>query len=950
MKDKVQYACRMFNSAGDSNESIQKKINRKRPIYQSEYDSDSSPSASPQATNVQDLPGYSRPPTKRRKIFDPSLIINNRKEPEIICLDDSSKSDLPKVTPLKSSVAQDPMSSKHLHSSASKINYPGKVMSEKYIASDRPDYLAQIINSAFASNVSTVQLPDKLGGIAQEAMQQDPTFDHLIQDVYFESYDQSMLSSSGSTSKAECDENESEKRQLDTPVPNDANRSGRYDLRSQKKKTEALNTSTETKRKKNGKAQIISNERVNILPDIAMQSIIDEPISVSDTDSEGAVTTTSQQQPQPQPQSNEPRFLLIQDPSTGLFYLTANHTNTKTDTQSQPSTSTAPVNIIDSSQSIITSDQLNMDMLKNYNFINSIASNQYVVSTESIQTESLSTDEDIRNRFIVINNEDVNKEGDQPVQITQQPAEEVKESEKKQEKTLEQLTEKPFSQLKQISEQKVSTPKELIRPNITSSSRSLSTPRNRNPHVRVLDFNTPNRFRLSEILEGKTESFSNTLRFFSETPQNRSITSSMPSSAPPKIDSAIQTVKKLSKNLSDPEPFVPANEDTVISAGSDTPKVRKIDRKSVVRTISAHKETNPEENEKRLKRVAKTKKKICSEDGDSNGSETNNKKETVKAQVSSEDAMAEWQRIRSASNNPDLFVANLREQYSKKQEIDISTGRKKRTRSKAKKKTTTRTKQVTKSVLDESAKSVDISMNSSFDPDTLNSTETNLEAKLLEENLKSAKKITPIKQETHLKSAKKRIPIGKLQTFKLMPSPKNKALKRLKSKKSLTSTQTSEETKQNEPQASCSTSEKPTAKPTESEQEQKPKPENETQKPTESDKPKSETTTTTDVVEVAQNLISMHDVILQQENQRKQAQNTEIQSDSVSMSQPTMEVPIIKTISEPMPSKIDSDLLKYVTQANLSMSHLLETPYKDNLQMFPKTPGINSILSTLNTP
>lgn len=45
MKDKVQYACRMFNSAGDRNEPNQSKLPHKRPnahIYRSEYDSDSS--------------------------------------------------------------------------------------------------------------------------------------------------------------------------------------------------------------------------------------------------------------------------------------------------------------------------------------------------------------------------------------------------------------------------------------------------------------------------------------------------------------------------------------------------------------------------------------------------------------------------------------------------------------------------------------------------------------------------------------------------------------------------------------------------------------------------------------------------------------------------------------------------------------------------------------------
>lgn len=918
----MQYACRMFNAAGGKNEPSQSRLPRKRPnahIYQSEYDSDSSAELSPHATNIQDLPGNKHPP-KRRRIIDENLLLT-KQNIETICIDDSK--DMSKEAPLKSSTSDDSTSNTNLQMSTSKIAI-GPVVYEsiEQIAQN----ISQVINSNIDNSSNTplsAQVNEKMDGMISIGLED------LVKDIaaYNERFEVDSLHSSSSTSKQDFYDNDlafNYNRQLDTPVPNDANRCGRYELRSQKKPNAALNTSTESKPKKSGKAQIISNERVNILPQISVQTISDEPIIVPDeSDSESAVTTTSQQQSQQQiqQQSQQPiqqMYTVVRDAQGNVFL--------------QPITSTAN----DQLQFVIPSDQSKFG-LDNYNISN--GSNQYIISMGPSPADPLSYDEENRNRLIVINDKDVTNEGNQPIQITLEPSEEAKNTENKQ-GTVDKANDKPFSQLKQVSEQKAITPKQLIRSNIPNASKSLSTPRNKNPHVRVLDFNTPSRFRLSEILEGKNESFANTSRFFNETPQNQSITSSKPSSAPPKIDSAIQGERKSGATLAESaatEVFIPTNEDTVVSADGETPKVRKTNRKSVVRNFSSHKEVNSEENEKRLKRVVRTKKKICPEEGDSNESDSNNKKPEAKAPVSKEDALAEWQRIRSASNNPELFEQNLREQNSKKQEIEISTGKKKRTR-KSRKKPIAKAKQAAaiKAILDESIKSVDVSMNSSLDPDTMNSTETNLEAQLLEANLKSAKKVTPVKQEIIPKSAKKKTPHGKVH-IKLMPSPKNKTLKRMKSKKNLEpKPQTSGETKKDEPIASAS--EKPT------ETEPQPEPVSDTQKPTDSEfvKPIEN--------EVAQNLISLSDVILQQESKRKQAQQTEIQSDSVSMSQSTVEVTVIKTTSEPVPVNTEADLMKYVSQANLSMSSLLETPFKDQMQMLPKTPGLTSFLSSLNTP
>lgn len=71
------------------------------------------------------------------------------------------------------------------------------------------------------------------------------------------------------------------------------------------------------------------------------------------------------------------------------------------------------------------------------------------------------------------------------------------------------------ARLNQNSSQKVVTPKQLIKSNIPNSSKQPSTPHNKNPHVRVLDFDcTPNRFRLSEIDENKTDSIDVLSHFF----------------------------------------------------------------------------------------------------------------------------------------------------------------------------------------------------------------------------------------------------------------------------------------------------------------------------------------------------------------------------------------------------------------------------------------------------
>lgn len=934
LKDRVQYACRTFQIDGDQpsqSQSGNAAASRKRSneaINQSDYESDSTELSclSPEATNEQDLPGYKRPPSKRRKMFDPGMIIpSNRYLVDV-------KSEMvvvktPNIAP------QESTSSRYLQKSATKMerSIHGQMLSDSVMAHDFPELLAQSINNAFDNTeLSSAQLEQKLSNIISTA-EQYPNFDDIQDDIIHEFCPesvegQSLNSSSSTSSKPTMPEDDSiglvADRQLDTPVPGESTR--RYELRSNRKSTQLFNTSAEAKRKKNAKANIISDERITVsLPESELQALRDEPIVV-ESDSEGTVTTTSQQ-------TQQPTCVLVVG-SDGRYYLVPQQQLQQQSTTSS-SAQANDANVIHQSQFIITpSDQTSTEIvdLEDYVLTDPIA----IQSGEVV----ISTMEDVRSRLIEIDSSDVNKEGSQPVQEYQQAPEIPSSSKKSDEKNRTELPkEKPnlFAGLNQIGDQKIVTPKHMIKSSIPSTSRSLSTPRNKNPVVRVLDYNTPNHFhKLIGIAENR--SGLNTSRFLSETPQNRSITSSMPSSAPPKISSVTQSGKvSIEKGVeSSTDVFNPTDENTVVSADGETPKVRKTNRKSCVRTISAHKEINAEENERRLKRVAKTKKKICPEDGDSNESQASNKKSDAPPK-SKEDALAEWQKIRSANTNPELFEQNLREQNSKKQEIELSTtGRKRRSR-RSKKKSIGKGKQMAKNILDESTKTVDMSMNSSMDVDALNSTQTNLEARMLEENLKSVKKATPTKQMILLKSAKKKTPLAKLQ-IKLMPSPKNKALKRQKSAKKLSaSNSTGNEAKKMEEQSTSSIPVIHVEEP---------------QPVTESDANGKQlimaSENTNDDLEVAQNLIQMKEVILQQENERKKAQRTEIQSDSVSMSEQAMEVPVVQSNSGP----VCRDVLLNLYQPNLSLSALLDTPFKDNALFLPRTPGLNAILPNLTTP
>lgn len=990
LEDKVKYICQNFKSVkkhvpsqSQSQNQIQSTssgVSRKRPnisnINENSSDSDLTEDTSPRTTSEQDSSHCSRPPSKRRRLIDdPGLVITEKCE--------NPNSQKVNMTPIKlilTSQPKDPTSSKYLQMSASKLFF-GKDLSDW----TNPELVAQGINETFGkSNISVGQVPDKaVSDIAGNLITQD-LLDNLVNNcVGPQSFDMFPTLSSPSGSRAYSEEDceivpTDENRELNTPIPIKSLSKGRYDLRSNRKS--GSNASAESKRK-NEKPQILSNERVDILPKSALSQCRSELIELSDSDTE-TVTTTSQQQPHQQqqfyiqfPQSQQQQTGLTQfyDTTTGSI-LIVRYEDTQSQSQSQPQ----PLPLPQYQAATSTVDCLSDTITNSASTSNVIDGTQFTVNERSqllslvVANQNCTTISDSeRKRLIVINGDDVDNEGSQTVQIDQQSstsAESIKPVTKQSQETSEEQRKNvqiekdktdQVAQLKQISSQKVVTPKQLIKSNIPSSTRSLSTPRNKNPHVRVLDFNgTPNRYRLSEIDENKNESISNTSRFFNETPHNRSIASSLPSSAPPKVDSTvlrrrISTEKSIESSIADA--FIPSDENTVISGDGETPKVRKTNRRGCVRSISSHKENHPDDE--RSKRVAKTKKKICHDDGDSNGSEQSNKKAEAKVTIpiSAEDAMAEWQRARNASKNPELFEQQLREQNSKKQASEHSTVRKKRPTRSKKKPAATRKKQTNKVLPNDSMKPENISLNSTLDNnDTLNSTQLNLEARLLEENLKSAKKATPAKQ-TVKKSAKKKTPNRKLQ-IKLMPSPKNKSLKRLRSAKNLippnekvkgvTNVDSIPSDKLNEAEVVAQSSSSSIAN-TVVESGLTNQMSIEAAEKT-ADLPNSK------AIEASETLLKLKEIIKQQEIERKKPQNKEIQHESISMSQPPTESvteSIVTFTNEPTSNdKFTSVLLNNVNQPNLSMSSLLETPFKDCGSMFPRTPNLGNMLSQLNTP
>lgn len=966
LDDKVKYFCQKFkllsrNVPSESQDQSQIQstssaaVSRKRPnisnISQNSSDSDLMEQSSGHSMQ-QDSSSYSLPPKRRRVIYDPDLIIS-----EIIRDKNSEKTCKTPLKVILTSQHKDSASNNFSQMSSSNL-VSGKDLSKFINTADILMNITQQVNE-IPPGERFEKASEIAGSVSRNQYLLDTIVNNCVGDL-MPSFSSSGESRAYSEEDCEIIPNE-EDRELNTPILKESSFKSRYDLRSNRKSS--LGASAESKRK-NEKAQILSHV---ILP----TSALSQPIELSDSDTE-AVTTTSQQyqhqQPQiicqiPQQQAGYIQF----DPTTGKLILNrCANPNAFSFQQYQAATST--------DEGLVETAAINSNVIEGSQFTVNEGSQ---LLTMVVPNQNCSTISDDKHAGVIFFNNDVviteANQTEQTIEIdfAQQTSSsdpiktQTKQSQNANEEQIENKqiendkTGRVTAQLKQISSQKVITPKQLIKSNIPSSSRSLSTPRNKNPHVRVLDFNcTPNRFRLSEINENKNDSISNTSRFFNETPRNRSIVSSLPSSAPPKVDSTIQRRQiSIEKSIesSTADAFVPIDENTRISGDGETPKVRKSNRRSCVRSISSHKENHPDEE--RSKRVATTKKKICPDDGDSNASDKKSgTKETIP--ISNEDAMAEWQRLRNASKNQGLFEQRLREENSKKQASEYSTVRKKRpTRSKKKPTAAaaaaTRKKQNDKIVPDDSTKPENTSLNSTIDPDLLNSTELNLEAQLLEENLRSAKKATPAKITVH-KSAKKKTPNRKLQ-IKLMPSPKNRALKRLRSAKNLVSANGKDkiDTNVNSSTSSDKLTELEVAAESSSTTNKQAESDMNNQMPAEPAE-KTVDLQNSKAMEASEILIGMPEIIKQQEIERRKSQNQDIQHEQISMSQQPADVatePIKNIAIEPMPiDKSASVLLQNINQPNLNMSSLLETPFKDYGVAFPRTPNLGNILAQMNTP
>lgn len=92
------------------------------------------------------------------------------------------------------------------------------------------------------------------------------------------------------------------------------------------------------------------------------------------------------------------------------------------------------------------------------------------------------------------------------------------------------------------------------------------------------------------------------------------------------------------------------------------------------------------------------------------------------------------------------------------------------------------------------------------------------------------------------------------------------------------------------------------------------------------------------------------DVILQQENEQKKAERIEIRSTTFTKSDQAIEVPVSKIKSTLLPTdQINAERQTSAhTQPNLSLSALLDTSFKDNPLLLPKTPGSNAKFSIPN--
>lgn len=954
--------------------------------------SDSSEPTSPEATNIQQLPGY-RLKSKRRKLIDPSHLLH---------ADETNIEQLKTViiTPNRPQPPNAP------ESASKKKPFRGDVLAKAVIETGLLNEMVACINDGVGdSNLSLAEAVNESMPNISSLLFDRPTFDNAASLAMYENYGDEcyeLLSTpskeSGGDDNGPADNNgPGNDRMINTPIQILSDVYVRLNNNSQgtSQSTQILSTSDQASNAHTEVVELVTDDCS--IPFNTEQSVpIDRQIHLVSSDSEEAVSTTSTQQIhnnigqfmfpwkydpgsksflvpitniESQSLNNNNHLPATSDTQTTLtlpyFYFTENGTLVENSMEPQMNTfnSNAPLAYSESNtpyQMIF----LNSDDGKKTGTVDTIetdTSQTAPVSTITTSTtNTLATTKPSTSASNTIIEMPIEIPIEMPIEI---PLEEPTNAQPIQsaESKLAAASELFFQ--KTAMEPKVSTPIQAIKTTIPLSARSLSTPRSKVSHVRVLDFTSPSRGRLPHIAENRNESFAlNASRALISTPHNQSIAASLPRSAPPKLEKspiwnlpAAPAMDAINEESSSSEnPFNRDNEnDTIVSANSETPKVRKSSRiRCGGRKISAQKTNEqadaPIKPSRRSKRNSK-----APEDSNESEQSVEEPKATEKKQ-SVEDAQAEWERQKAARGMGVGFEQRLREENSKKQELSIqqelNNKPKKRTRKNNKVKTPAKSKKRTakkKTAVNVSNISANMSLNSTACSDILDSTQTRLEAKLLEQALSSAVKQTPIK-DSPLKTVKKKTPCGK---FKIMPSPKVKSANKVKSAKKVSIKQPTSGAKQmavddnaiqmvDVPMAQ-NASDAPEAKPCSSSMLSVPAVEVES----------SNSGITTEIdLEGAQNLLSMREG---RKKNEKALANCNLAQECVpatSMMKP-VELATQATCSAIITDKT-VQLNVHQSQRALNISSLLETPYKHDMDalLIPKTPCMNNLMSSLITP
>lgn len=959
LKEKVQFLCQCHpvqQPAPKETKNRQKLLKRRRPS--STAGSDEGDSSSPHATQIKDLPGFC-PSTapKRQKLLDKDLNIAIRPdvEPQSPSFSTSEEENAAAAVALQSvqpntdtarpstsyamsakkrefdalTPSRLSTSFKQTSSMTADPTVPFEIFSETIL--DNQEFQNLLVTNINTSGIiERAQFNEGNDGALEQQLDQameniimtteaNPIFEDIVREAVenqFWATDEGQMSSSTPNKSSE---HETVNDEVIVPKPLEQQcESIKQRLRPRKTPAIDVTASTMKKKKAANKVEVLSDVRT--FPNAQSHELIQTQ--------EFRIQEQQQQQP--------------------LYYYYVDHTGT-------PCLISAS-NVFECDQTPATAANGNMNFpilldgtvcipsiissstttsLDPGTILNTTDPQNAIVVNDNSQSQSPSAEPSSSclevNRIIVVDGDEVNAESMKGPQSTA---------------TTEQLP-------------KANTPKQPIQSNVPCSSKSLTTPRHKISHVRVLDFTTPARSKLVDpataTYTGGLDVLNSSRMATNETPHNRTIISTIPNSAPPKIDSTksehvpppllhTETSSSMDTviNVND------ASEDTVISVGSETPKVRKRHRKSCVRTLSSHKEVNAEMAAKRLKRLEKTKKKIDPEEDGSNDAgatgQTNafkaiSEEKTKEAETPAstvESAMREWELTLAARKNPALFEQLLREKNSKLQaEKDTVNADKRRTtrNARARKKATATTSTIvqneetiaatneTTTAANGTIAAANEMLNSSTES-VCNGSNTSLHAhaQMLENNLKSAKKVSPGKKAAVTKTKPKRI--KKEIYIKLPESPKVKALKRQKSSTKLRPS-TSEVSSTTEQQTECSqpiqevvTVPAPSASPN----------------------PKSDGTAiarvnTSDDLEAAQDLLQLNETIRQNEKQLSARKVTPTQNDCTStVTRVTLSDTIVRI---PL-----TNAEFHQRSANISLSALLETPMKlDALTMFPQTPG-----------